>query len=256
MTSLLPLSFPKKEEIKIEEYFLELRKTKDEKIREKLIIYNMYLVHILAKKFADRGRPLDSLISVGTIGLINAIDFYDTTKGVKFSTYATHLIFGEIRRYFRDKCWMIKVPRKVRALNRVIQEAIEEMTIKLNRSPTISEIAKKMGISNEEIIEALESGSAYNPYSIDVEPKSEERRNSSFLDYISNKNQDLKQFNNKFELGEALNYLPKREKVIIRLYYFEGFSQTKIAERLGISQMHISRLLKQALNNLKKIIKD
>lgn len=256
MQSLSTLVFPEKEEINIEEFFLELQRTKDEKIRETLIIHHMNLVHLLAKKFVDWGKPLESLVSVGTIGLINAIDRFDTAKGVKFSTYATYLILGEIRRYFRDKCWFVKVPRKTRKLTRIIQEEIEEMTKDLNRSPSISELAQKLEVSQEEVIEALEARSAYNAYSLDNGPKSENGDgNLSMLEYLSCEDQDLKTFNNKFDLEDVLHYLPKREQVIIRLYYFDGFSQTKIARRLDISQMHVSRLLKQALMHLKKMVK-
>lgn len=250
-----PSDFYKKKEEDIKELFLKYQKTKNEKIREELIKHHKGLVHRLANRFAYRGEPLDSLISVGTIGLINAVDRYDTTKGVKFSTYATHLILGEIRRYFRDKCGVVKVPRKLRESNKLIQEEIEEMTIKLNRSPTISEIAKKMKTSNEVIIEALEAASAFSPYYLDAEPKPEKGNNYSLLDYLISKNQDLEQFYNKFDLKEALHCLTKREQVILRLYYFEDFSQTKVAKRLGISQMHVSRLQKKALAHLKKIIK-
>lgn len=256
MLSFPALVFPNEKEINIEEFFFEFQKTKDEEIREKLIMYHISLVHGLAKKFVDRGIPLDSLISVGTIGLINAVDRYDTSKGVKFSTYATHLILGEIRRYFRDKTWGVKVSRKVRELNKLIQEAIEEMTIKLGRSPTISEIAKKMDVSNEEIIEALEAGNGYNPCSLDAVTKPENGKDYSLLNYLNSENQDIEQFYARLDLEEALHYLQKREQIIIRLYYFDDVSQTKIAQRLGISQMHVSRLLKQALANLKKIIKD
>lgn len=249
------LVFPEKEEINIDELFLELQRSKDEKIREVLIIHHMNLVHLLAKKFIDWGKPLESLVSVGTIGLINAIDRYDAAKGVKFSTYATYLILGEIRRYFRDKCWLVKVPRKTRKLNRFIQEVIEEMTKDLNRSPSISELARKLDASKEEVIEALEARNAYNAYSLGNGLKSE-NGNLSMLEYLSSDDLDLKTFNNKFDLEEVLHHLPKREQVIIRLYYFDGFSQTKIARRLDISQMHVSRLLKQALKHLKKMVKD
>lgn len=232
--------------------FLQFQKGHDKGTREKLIIAHAYLVHKLAKRYAKKGKPMESLISVGTIGLINAIDNYDINKGTKFVTYCTVHILGEIKKCFRDTGWLLKVPRKLKDLNTTIQATIGRLTQELGRSPTIEDIAINLNISQEKVLEAIEVRRAYKPTSLDTTFDMDDER--TLHDYLSieDKNISLK----KYDLYETLQKLPKREQVIVHLFYYKKFSQLIIAERLGITQSHVSRLLHQALDNLKKMLKE
>lgn len=212
------------------------------------------MVRRLASRFTNRGRLLDSLISIGTIGLINAVDRYDVSRGVKFTTYATHCILGEIKRYFRDKTWGLKVPRRLKKLNSIVHDTIENLTMKLGRSPTISEIAQKLDIPSETIIEVIEAGRSYNPCSLEQKLEFNNERSFCLLDSLSQTNQRFRDLIDKIGLKMAIGTLSKRKQMIIQLFYFEGYSQTEIAQRLGISQMHVSRLLRGALKSLKKTL--
>ncbi len=150
-----------------EELFRQYARSRDTRIRERLVAMHQNLVRFLAGKFANRGEPLEDLVQVGTIGLINAVDRYDAGRGTKFSTYATPTIVGEIRRYFRDKAWSLKVPRRLQELNQAANKAVDVLSVKLGRSPTVAEIAEVIGASEEETLEAMELGNAYDTVSLD-----------------------------------------------------------------------------------------
>lgn len=231
-----------------EELFAEFYETKDPDIREELILRHKDLAEKLAGRFTNKGRPLESLISVGTIGLISAVDRYEPSRGVKFTTYATHCILGEIKRYFRDKSWLLKVPRSLKELNSIVHDTIECLTTRLGRSPGISEIARELDVPSEIVMEVMEAGRSYRPCSLDDED------NFGFSDALCQTDKVLRNIVDKIDLKEAMGTLNKREQMIIRLFYFESCSQTKIAERLGISQMHVSRLLRQAIKNLSRLM--
>lgn len=238
-----------------EELFIEYYETKDDKIKNEIILRHMDFVKKLAYRFSNKGEPIDCLISVGTIGLINAVGRYDISLGVKFTTYATHCILGEIKRYFRDKTWVLKVPRNLKELNSTVHNTIDDLTKMLGRSPTISEIAQKLDLSPETVIEVMEAGRCYKPYSLEQKLEfNDGDDNFCFLDSLSRENQEDLNLFDKIDLKEALGALNKRGQMIVQLFYIDGYSQTKIAERLGISQMHVSRLLKQAIKSLKEIL--
>jgi len=236
--------------------FLQFWETHDAKIREELILDNSGLVQRLARRFTTKGRPLESLVSVGTIALIKAVDKYDPTRGIKFVTYATHVISGEIKRYFRDKSWVLEVPRRLKDLNGAIHRAIEKLIQKHHHSPTIEEIATELMISREAVIETMEVRYAFHPLSFEASLDSDGERANSFLNLMAQEDQNLQHFFECFDLEEALSQLPHREQMITRLFYYEDYSQTQIAKRLSISQMHVSRLLRQAIKRLKKFVKE
>jgi RNA polymerase sigma-B factor len=225
-----------------------------EALRSQLILMHVKLVRFLARKFKDRGEPLDDLIQQGMIGLINAIDRYELERGVKFSTYATPTILGEIRRYFRDKTWGVKVPRRVQELNLLVNRIIEELTQELGRSPGYEEIAKAVGVDVEEIIEALEISKAYDPISLDSEMSNSGRDDAATTleDHVSDEDDQLANWETRMQVQDALRMLPPRERSVIELTFFEGMAQTEIAQELGISQMHVSRLLRKALVRLRE----
>lgn len=239
---------------KTEELFGELRQTKDPRIRGELILRHKKFVKQLAFRFINRGKSLESLVSVGTIGLIKAIDRYDISRRVKFTTYATYCVLGEIKRYFRDKAWVIKVPRSLKELNSIVQSAIEDLTARLGRSPTTQEVSQKLDIPSEDIVEAIEAGRSYQPYSLDQKLKLGEEDSICFLDILSQEDWEFYDLFDKIDLKGAIKALNKREQMIVELFYFRNYSQVKIAQRLGISQMHVSRLLRGAIESLKKVL--
>ena len=236
--------------------FIELRATNDpdrqEQIRSQLILMHSNLVRYLARKFANRGEPLEDLIQVGTIGLINAVDRFEPDRHIKFSTYAVPTIIGEIRRYFRDKGWNLKVPRRLKELNLAANRAIEQLSHELGRSPTYAEIGETVGATEEEISEALEMGSAYHAVSLDTELSDEnEAAKSALLDMVGETDESFQRVELYAQLKDAIDSLPERERKIVQLRFFKELSQTEVAKQLGISQMHVSRLQQKAHSQLK-----
>ena len=236
--------------------FIKYFHTRDKNIRSKLIDANINLVHFIAKKFANRGESVDDLVSVGTIGLLNAIDRFDPSRGIRFATFATPTIMGEIKRHFRDKGWAIKVPRKLQELNLVATRANEALTSELQRTPTVAEIAAKIGASVDDTIEALELGQLYELKSLDTNESSGDGDDSqtSLEDYIGNEDNAITEFTDNARIEDALSRLSPRERTIILLRFFKGMSQTDVANKLHISQMHVSRIQHRALNKLRSII--
>jgi RNA polymerase sigma-B factor len=227
---------------------LEAGTSEHEKIRAALIERHVPLVTFMARKFADRGEPLDDLIQVGTIGLIKAIDRFEISKGFEFSTFATPTIVGEIKRHFRDKTWAVRVPRRLQELGAAVTKATIELTQKLDRSPTPKEIAKHLGITVDEVAEALESNAAYSTVSLDVTSDT----STSIGDSFGSLDDALEGVEYRESLKPLLAQLDDREKRILQMRFFDNLSQSQIASELGISQMHVSRILNKVLSHLRE----
>lgn len=237
--------------------FAKYAETKDPKVRERLVEMHQNLVRFLAGKFVNRGEPLEDLVQVGTIGLINAIDRFDPKRGTKFSTYATPTIVGEIRRYFRDKAWSLKVPRRLQELNLAANKAADNLSAKLGRTPTIQEIAQAVGASEEETLEAMELGNAYETVSLDTKLVNEgDSSPLSLAEFVGDTDGYLNSLDKFGDLSQAIECLDPREKAIIYLRFFKDMSQTEVAKRLNISQMHVSRLQQKALKRLRELLTD
>lgn len=238
-----------------EELFKRYAETRDTRIREQLIGMHQNLVRYLAGKFANRGEPLDDLIQVGMLGLINAVDRYDAGRGNKFSTYATPTIVGEIRRYFRDKAWSLKVPRRLQELNQAANKAVDVLAVQLGRSPTIAEIARAIEATEEETLEAIELGNAYDTVSLDSRMSQEsESAPMTLAEFVGGEDSTLTALQQYGDLTAAIESLDERERAIIVLRFFQDLSQAEVAKKLNISQMHVSRLQHRALENLKKLM--
>lgn len=231
--------------------FAELRRTGDPAYREELARLHLPLVEYLAKRFKDRGEPLDDLVQVGSVGLLKAIDRFDLERGVEFSTYATPTIVGELKRYFRDKGWAVRVPRRLQELSLRLNKVVAQLTQDLGRSPTIEEIAKLAGVTEEEVLEALESGQAYSTTSLDA-PSGEDADAPLRVDRIGEDDFRLENLEYFASLAPLIEELPERERTILYLRFFKGMTQSKIAEHIGISQMHVSRLLTRILEFLRE----
>ncbi|MCL5773373.1 MAG: SigB/SigF/SigG family RNA polymerase sigma factor [Firmicutes bacterium] len=241
---------------KIRGLFLKYQRDHDPASRDELVLIHMNLVRYLAYKFANRGESLDDLIQVGSIGLIKAVERFDYAKGAEFSTYATPTIVGEIKRYFRDKRWAFKAPRKLQELHVAINKVMEELVAKLNRSPTISELALQMNVTDEEILEAQELGQAYNLLSLNSEMETDDKKVSNLLDYLGQLDFSLENLENQLILEKAFLRLNKREQLVIYLRFYENLSQREIARNLKISQMHVSRLQRKALEKLQSFLSE
>jgi len=220
-------------------------------LRNALVQLHLPLVEHCARRFRNRGEPLEDLVQVGTIGLIKAVDRFDLGRGVEFSTYATPTILGEIKRYFRDKGWAIRVPRRLQELRMQISGTAAELTQSLGRSPTPRELSEAIGCSVEEIIEGLESGHAYATLSLDAGDDSDDS-GPSMLDAIGIEDEALDQVEIRASVRPLLEGLPPREKKILLLRFFKNMTQSQIAEEIGVSQMHVSRLLTRTLAQLRQ----
>ena len=221
--------------------------------RDELVTLHLPLVQFLARRFRDRGEPLEDLVQVGTIGLIKAVDRFDPQRGVEFSTYATPTIVGEIKRHFRDKGWAIRVPRRLQELRISLGQATAELSQKSGRSPTVAELAAHLGISEDEVIEGLEGAQAYSTTSLDAQVGGDGGDDSPSLgDRLGSEDLDLEAVEYRESLKPLLAALPSRERRILALRFFHGMTQSEIADEVGISQMHVSRLLAKSLATLRE----
>ena len=223
--------------------------------REDLVHLHLPLVEHCARRFRNRGEPLEDLVQVGTIGLLKSIDRFDAERGVEFSTYATPTIIGEIKRHFRDKGWAIRVPRRLQELRMQIGTTSAELTQRLGRSPTARELAETIGCSVEDIVEGLESGNAYSTLSLDAGDDSEDGA-ATMLDAIGVEDGGLAHVEIRESIKPLLDGLPAREKKILLLRFFRNMTQSQIAEEIGVSQMHVSRLLSRTLEQLRQGLQD
>jgi RNA polymerase sigma-B factor len=221
----------------------------DLEARGQLIEQYMSLVRSLARRYASRGEPLDDLVQIGAIGLIKAIDRFDLDRNVELTTYATPNIIGEIKRHFRDRGWAVRVPRGLQELNVRLSRLVDQLTVQLARSPTIAELASEAGVDEEEVLEALESGRAYATLSLsggggdddDLDP----------LESIGTEEHAYEVAEHRTLLAPGFKALGERERRILQLRFFEGLTQSQIAQRIGISQMHVSRLIRRSLETIR-----
>ena len=222
----------------------------DRSAREQLIARHLPLVRSLARRYAGRGEALEDIEQVGAIGLIKAIDRFDLERQVSLATYATPNVVGEIKRHFRDKGWAIRVPRSLQELNAKMSGAIDDLTASLGHSPSVAEIAASLGTTNEEVLEALEVGTAYTALSLDAGPAGGDD-DSDPMETIGGEDAEFDRSEDRATLGPALARLPERERQILKMRFEEGLPQTQIAERVGLSQMHVSRLIRRSLATMR-----
>ncbi len=208
------------------------------------------LAEYLARRFNGRGEALDDLVQVASVGLIKAVDRFDSSRGVKFSTYATATIVGELKRHFRDRGWMVRVPRRLQEISVQTGKVISELSQEMGRSPTVREIAERTGYSQEDVLEGMHSVHAYTPMSLDAMWNDED--GVSLVERLGSDDEALEMFDHLESVGPIIRELPVREQQIIALRFFRGFTQTEIAQELGISQMHVSRLLSRTLTHIRE----
>jgi RNA polymerase sigma-B factor len=226
----------------------------DLQAREQLIEQYMSLVRSLARRYAYRGEQFDDLVQIGAIGLIKAIDRFDVNRGVELTTYATPNIIGEIKRHFRDKGWSVRVPRGLQELNVQVSKLIEQLTVELSRSPTIPELAQAAGVEEEAVLEALESGRAHSSLSLSQGTGQEDGDEIDPLESLGKIEHEYEVSEDRAVLAPGFRVLDPRERTILHLRFFEGLTQSQIAQQVGISQMHVSRLIRRALEKIREEI--
>ena len=221
------------------------------RIRDEVVELHLPLAEHLARRFGHRGEPHDDLVQVANIGLIKAVDRFEIDRGLEFSTYATPTIVGEIKRHFRDKTWAVRVPRRLQELRLAMTRANADLAQSLGRSPTVGELASLLGVGEDDVIEALEAGGAYSTVPLDID-SDEDSPGPSLTDTLGTDDGAFETVENLASLKPLLADLPAREQRILALRFFEGRTQSEIAAELGISQMHVSRLLARTLERLRE----
>lgn len=236
------------------ELFRRYKVEGDEDAREQLVMSHLNLVRFLASKFKNRGEPLDDLVQVGTIGLIKAIDRFDPERGLEFTTFATPTIMGEIKRHFRDKGWSVRVPRRLQELSAKVNQVTDELTKDLQRSPSVEEIAAALDTTVDEVLEAMESSSAYSSVPLEGTGPGADDDAPSVIDHYATVDEDLATSDDRMVIEETVRDFSPREQEIIRMRFIEGLTQVEIARRLGISQVQVSRLLRRTLQKVQEKI--
>ncbi len=240
-----------KEEIK--HLFMEFNKTRDQDIRDVLIEKHLYIAEILSKKYANRGIDYDDIYQVASIGLIHSVDRFDSSKGYEFSSFATPTIIGEIKKHFRDKGWTIRVPRRIQELSKKVNNSKIYLSQKLQKSPTVREIAEYLECTEEEVLEAMEASKVYSPQSLDVTfDSSGDDKDINLADLIGEEDFYFSKVENSDFIIKTMKDLNDIEKQIITERYFNKKTQVSIAKDLDISQMTVSRIEKRVLEKLRR----
>jgi RNA polymerase sigma-B factor len=229
--------------------FREYRRTRDRDLRNELVEEHVRLADFLARRFAHRGESADDLRQVALIGLLKAVERFEPERGLQFSSFATPTIIGELKRHFRDRGWAVRIPRRLQELHLEIERTVGTLSQELGRVPQVTEIAERAGVSDEDVLESMEAGGLYRLASIDGQPGDENGGSAGGLP-LGTDDTELEAVEDRVEVTGLLASLPARERTIIYLRFFEGLTQTEIAEQVGISQMHVSRLLSRSLQSL------
>lgn len=230
------------------ELFARFRATGDLAIRNELAERHRGLAVTLARRFNGRGEPLDDLLQVAMIALLRAIERFEPERGNSFTTFATPTVLGELRRHFRDHTWALKVPRPIKDLHLRVRPAVAELRLELGRAPTVPELGRHLGCSQELVIEALEVSAAYRPSSIHTPSPGGD--GLSLEERLATDGDPLHSFEVVQTVRSLLARLPERERTVLHLRFYDELSQSEIAERVGLSQMHVSRILRATLERL------
>jgi len=233
----------------VESLLVAYHRDGDEQAREQVLVELMPLVRALAARYAGRGEPLEDLVQVGSIGLIKAVDRFDVDRGVDISSYAVPTIVGEIRRHFRDKAWAMHVPRRLKELSVRLSRVLDQLTNELGRSPTIAELAAAVGVEEEDVIDALDSTNAYSTRSLQA--PFEDDGDDYLAERLGAEDAGFADVEDSALVATGFEALDERERRIVELRFFQEMTQSQIAAEIGISQMHVSRLLRRALATMR-----
>ncbi len=228
--------------------FVEFAATRDPLLRDLLVEAHLGLAHSLARRFANRGEPREDLVQVASVALIHAVDRFDPSRGFEFSTFATRTVLGELKRHFRDKGWAVRAPRRIQELYLELGSAADALTQELGHPPTVPELSERTGATEEAVLEALEAAQSYRATSIDAP----DRRESTIASRLGELDAGFDTAVDHQVLVGALAELPERERRILRMRFVDGLTQSQIADRIGVSQMHVSRLLTASIARLRE----
>jgi RNA polymerase sigma-B factor len=218
--------------------------------RAKLVEDLLPFVRSVARRYAGRGEDIEDLVQVASVGLVKAIERFDLDRDVELLAYIFPTVVGELKRHFRDRVWSVTVPRRLKELHYVLSRHLEEMTATLHRSPTISELADAAGVDEEEVVEALEVGRAYTTRSLNATIHGSEETELEPIDALSGVEEGYAETEDRAFLAAGFRTLDERERMVLHLRFFEGLTQTQIAVEIGVSQMHVSRIIRKALEKL------
>ena len=231
--------------------FRDFAATGDPALRDQLIEAHIGLAEYLARRFSNRGESLDDLTQVASLGLVKAVDRFDPARGLEFTTFATPTILGELKRHFRDKGWAVRVPRRIQELHLRVIRVVDDLTLELGRSPTYAEVARRAGTSEDDVVEAIEAGSAYRSTSLDS-GRADDEESPGLLGRLGELDPGLADTELRASLEPLIADLPERERIMLHLRFYQGMTQSEIAKRLDISQMHVSRLLTRSLRVMRE----
>lgn len=238
--------------VKNQDLFLEYERTKDVNIRNEIFDKYKYIADIISKKYNNRGIEQEDIYQIACMALIYAIERFDLSKGFEFTSFATPTVLGEIKKYFRDKGWAIRVPRKIQEISKRVNEASSYLSAELSHMPSVSELSKYLGVSEEDVLEAFEAGKMFNSQSLDLSfDSSEDDSEATLMDMIGSEDNYFERIENKDYVKRSLDKLNKLERDIIVGRYFQSKTQNDIARILNISQMTVSRVEKKALDKLR-----
>jgi RNA polymerase sigma-B factor len=235
---------------RVDERFYSYRATKDRDLRNELIEEHRWLAVHCAQRFAHKGEPLDDLVQVAMLGVLKAVERFDPTYGVVFSTFAVPTIVGELRRHFRDTTWAVHVPRRLKDLHHTVNVAVTELGQAFGRSPTVEEIADRAGVPVEEVLETLEAGRSYSRVPL-APPSNDEPDDEPNLGEVD---RQMEAAEARMTVAGLMEVLPARERKIVELRFMAGLTQSQIAERVGVSQVQVSRLLRASLAKMNRTL--
>jgi RNA polymerase sigma-B factor len=234
------------------ERFREYRRTGDRAIRNALIEEHRWIALRCARRFEGRGEPIDDLIQVAQLGVLKAVERFDPDHGAAFPSFAMPTVMGELRRHFRDRTWSVGVPRRLKELHVSLGRAVEQLNHALGRQPTVEELAAELRVTHDEVLEALDAGAAYRTAPI-ARPDDDSDREPAML---GEEDGELSLVDSRMAVRRLLGTLAARERTIVYLRFFGSLTQQEIAERLGMSQVHVSRLLRQCMSRLQSVLED
>jgi RNA polymerase sigma-B factor len=234
--------------------FVEYRRTKDRALRNRIIEQHRDVAERVARRFPNRSLPWDDVFQVAQLGLLKAVERFDPAKGFKFSTFAEPTISGELKRHFRDHSWDVRVPRRAHDLQQAVKRIAEDLTHELDRAPTISEIADRLDVTTDDVMMAMEADTARRAASLSAPVGDAD--GAPLAEQLGGADAMLERTADRVTLVELVSALPERERELIRLRFEENLSQSEIGERLGVSQMHVSRLLRKTLTELRAHLDD
>jgi RNA polymerase sigma-B factor len=230
--------------------------TRDPKAREELIERYMPFAKRLALRYRGASESFDDLLQVANLGLVNAVDRFDPKRGIPFTAFASPTVLGELKRHFRDRVWTVRVPRGLHDRMAEVDKAITELTKKLQRAPTVGEIAERLELEQTDVLEVLEANHNRRPLSLDRPPGSDDSEESAPSEWIGSEDEGFELVEGRVALEAVLPYLDERERLVLRLRFAEDLTQSQIAEQIGHSQMHVSRILRRALVRIREQIKE